>query len=174
MMRSFGLVLVELLALSSIGCSSEFKNERQELAYLESLSNPTPTQWRRREDLREKKKTWPPELQSVVTITNYHVLFPYATLEAFRKDQAIKKAGTWRDVAASERAGYAVLTPEYEAVSKLCITTLYPGSKVRVLEIGDDYVHVEFVADEHGNPVTPASYFKGHTGHGYTEKWWDK
>jgi len=40
-------------------------------------------------------------------------------------------------------------------------TALWPGSKVRVLEIGDDYVHVEFVADNHGDPVTNGPHFKG-------------
>jgi len=138
---------------------SEFKDERQELPYLESLSNPTLTQWKRREDLRGKKPTWPPELNSVETIPD--TLFPFATLEAFRKDQAMRKAGTWRDVAASDRAGYAILTPEYEAVSNLCMTTLEPGSKVKVLEIGDDYVHVQFVTDNHGHPVTNYPEFKG-------------
>ena len=158
------------------GCWSEFKSQREELAYLESLSNPTPSQWKRREELRGKKDTWPPEPRSVVTIPNSKLIILFSTLDVLRKDIAITKADSWRDVAASEKAGHAVYTPEFEAVSDLCITTLFPGAKVKILDIGDDYVHVEFVADSKGDPVKPTDQFKGDRSqnHGYAEKWWTR
>lgn len=46
--------LAGLLCLVTLGCGESFKDEAEELEYLTSLSNPSPTQFRRRKELQEK------------------------------------------------------------------------------------------------------------------------
>jgi hypothetical protein len=157
------------------GCGSQFKDQKEELAYLESLSNTTPSQWKRREELRKQKKTWPPELHSTVALPEGAIVDIYATLESFRQASAMLKAQTYRDVVASEKAGHAIYTPEFEAADELRITTLWPGSKVQIMEIGSDYVHIDALSDASGETIKPVSRFKGPLGqqHGYIKKWWE-
>ena len=163
-MARLTLLFLALACLfSPIGCWSQFKDERQELAYLEALSNPTPSQWKRQEELRKEKDSWPPELNSVVSIPDGKLCFAYSSIDAVRKLRVMNKTDTWRDVAASERAGHAVYTPEFEAVLKLGVADLFPGSKVKVLAIGDDYVKLFIYTDKDGKPVEKE---------GYSEKWW--
>ena len=145
------------------GCSSEFKDQKEELAYLESLSNPTPGRWKRREELREQKKYWPPELHSVVALPEGETIPVYATLDSFRQASAMLKAG------------HAINIPQLEAAEKYRITSLWPGCKVRIMGIGDDWVHIYIICDPDGNSIKRLSRFEGPAGqeHGYAEKWWE-
>ena len=52
-MRQTWIVL--LLACLLSACGPHFKNEAEEQRYLESLSNPTVEQFRRREELQQKR-----------------------------------------------------------------------------------------------------------------------
>jgi hypothetical protein len=40
-----------LIVMLLTGCSENFKSEAEELSYLQALSNPTPSQWKRRNEL---------------------------------------------------------------------------------------------------------------------------
>jgi hypothetical protein len=50
------LVVIAFTLLTTLaGCGSSFRNEQEELTYLSGLSNPTPEQRQRREDLQHKE-----------------------------------------------------------------------------------------------------------------------
>jgi hypothetical protein len=49
------IVLALVVAGFVAGCGSGFKDESEELRYLGSLSNPSPEQWKRREELNKKR-----------------------------------------------------------------------------------------------------------------------
>ena len=44
-------VISLILAISVAGCGTKFKDDREELSYLSALSNPTPDQWKRKQEL---------------------------------------------------------------------------------------------------------------------------
>jgi TolA-binding protein len=54
-MRSFALAVAAALAMSLPACGPSFDGEGEELAYLKALSNPSPAQWKRREELAKKE-----------------------------------------------------------------------------------------------------------------------
>lgn len=45
-------ILTVAILAALAGCGDRFKSHQEELAYLTALSNPTPDQWKRREELR--------------------------------------------------------------------------------------------------------------------------
>jgi hypothetical protein len=55
-MRKLGLVVASL-ALALPACGPGFASESEELAYLSSLANPSPDQWKRRRELRGKAES---------------------------------------------------------------------------------------------------------------------
>ncbi len=143
--------------------ASEFKDEKQELAYLESLSNSTPVQWKRREELREAKKGWAPDVGSVIAVPDYVIaLDVYDSLDARRLATKFNLA---KDFA----------SPERNANDKFRVTCLWAGDKVRVLEIGEDYICVEMLADADGSPKKPRDSYggDGDLRRVYLVRWWD-
>ena len=152
------------VTLALAGCSSEFKDAKQELKYLESLSNPTPEQWKRRENLREQKKEWAPEPGSEVLLPEAAVaLDMFATLESWRLAVSLDKADK-------------VSSPEWDENGKHRVTTLFRDYKVKIIEIGDDYVLVDVICKADGEPIKPVSGFDGAQDQtrGYVTKWWDR
>ncbi len=59
-----GLLLAIALASLAIGCESKspFKNNVDEYRYLRSLSNPTPEQWRRKQELADMPSDVSPDV----------------------------------------------------------------------------------------------------------------
>jgi hypothetical protein len=143
--------------------ANEFKDEKQELAYLESLSNPTPVQWKRREELRVAKKDWAPDVGSQIALPAYVIaLDVYDSLDARRRATALDVAGM-------------ISSPEWNANDKYRVTSLFAGDKLRILEIGDDYVCVEMLVDNNGEPKRPRSNYPGDPDltRVYSPRWWD-
>ena len=167
-----------LLALAIIvppsGCSSggrdekqklggEFKDEKQELAYLESLSNPTPVQWKRREELREAKKDWAPDVGSQIALPAYVIAMDVCdSIDALRRAKSLAEADK-------------ISSPEWDANDKNRVGSLFAGDKVRILEIGDDYVCVEMLVDKYGEPEKPRDSYPGNPDQTtvYSTKWWE-
>lgn len=48
------LAVIAVVAALASGCGPSFDSDAEELAYLKALSNPTPGQWKRRNELAEK------------------------------------------------------------------------------------------------------------------------
>jgi hypothetical protein len=150
--------------VAPIGCWPEFKDQRQELAYLEDLSNPTPSQWTRREELRKQKGSWAPELNTLLSIPEDCFGFNvYPSVDAVKKIEAMINGGTWYDVAASNQAGRIVHTPEWEAATNLVRGHVGPGARFKVLYIGDDYVNVRVITNHNGVLIYTD---------GCARKWW--
>jgi hypothetical protein len=170
-----------------MGCWSEFKDQREELSYLESLSNPTPSQWKRREELKELRKQkdpFPPELNTKIQIKmpegkfNIGGIVVFPTLYAYRECQPIfsqlrdevlsklPKEGP-RGLELSEAAKKSISEGGEKfrkAVKKHgSVAMVRSGEWIKVLDFGDDYAHVHVFTDDSGTRIDKD---------GYTEKWW--
>jgi hypothetical protein len=133
------------------------------LAYLEALSNPTPVQWKRREDLRDAKKQWPPEVGSIITLPPYLVyIYVYDNPDAIRRASELSLA-------------HKVPSPEWDENDKNRVGGLSHGDKVRMLEITKDYACIEMMEDEDSNPQKPRDSYPGDPDirRVYSPVWWD-
>jgi hypothetical protein len=88
-----------LLAVLTMGCGGHaptgpaFTSEREESAYLESLSNPTPEQWKRREALRAKRKAQEDAINAPEKEANYRkFLLEQADMD-IKRDPAMAAKG---------------------------------------------------------------------------------
>lgn len=119
-----------------------FRDEAEELAYLESQANPSIEQFRRREALRAARARLEgrtrPEPGDVVTLPDGATM--YATRDEVR--------AAWRAIAGIEGAERPP-----------ALARLEPGAAVRVVEVGDDHARVEATVE--GEPIT-----------GLALKWW--
>lgn len=163
-----------LIVLALAGCSSGFRDDTEELAYLEALSNPSPDQWKRRESLRateaEKKATRDREAYEAGPAVGSTVELPPAvalldvfdSLESLQTAQSLLRTGK-------------LDSPEYLDNDRHRFTTLGTGATVTILEVGED--HVVFLAhsERSGEAVSARDGYSG-TGTAerlYASRWWD-
>ena len=104
------MIAVFVLALIP-GCGSQFKDDKEELAYLSSLSNPTPSQWQRKNALEDEARKKMEEHEAKEEAIN--AALRKASLEIQKEEEAKKvraadeeAARSWDVTAASwDKAG---------------------------------------------------------------------
>jgi hypothetical protein len=86
----------------------------------------------------------------------------YDGIDAWRRARALVEADK-------------ISSPEWDANDKNRVGSLFAGDKVRILEIGDDYVCVEMLVDSYGEPNKPRKSYPGDPDQSrvYSKRWWD-
>lgn len=171
MRRAAALCIVLFFA---IGCGGHaFKDKAEEAAYLKSLSNPTPEQWKRREalsvELKMENDRRPPKVGEIVTIPESAVVMSvYDGVEWFRA----LKANLEKMMKEASQA----MRHQNQEYDKHFVGDVWKNDRVRVLEIGPDWVKILALTDDSGHAKKVREDYEGPATRveGYTDKWWEK